>query len=87
MSQIWLEDPAIHQIDCGASNCKYAISRGGMRTNGGCRCAENKGRDVERFMWRNYHKALQKIQELEASLEVEKMLEQERWEDEAGEDI
>jgi len=24
--------------DCGDNSCLYAISRGGMRTNGGCRC-------------------------------------------------
>lgn len=71
----WLEDVAIHNIDCGASNCKYALTRSGMRTNGGCHCADNRGRDVERFLLRNYHKALLKIQELEATLEVDKMLE------------
>lgn len=25
-------------LDCGDSSCRYAKSRGGMRTNGGCRC-------------------------------------------------
>ena len=76
MSQKWLEDISVHtSLDCGDNSCKYkAIGIGGMRTNGGCRCAENRGRDVERFMWRNYLKALQKIQELEASLEVDKIL-------------
>jgi hypothetical protein len=27
-------------LDCGDSGCKYAKRRGGMRTNGGCRCDE-----------------------------------------------
>ena len=29
-------------IDCGDSSCAFARERGGMRTNGGCRCAEDK---------------------------------------------
>lgn len=24
--------------DCGDNSCLYAVNRGGMRTNGGCRC-------------------------------------------------
>ena len=24
--------------DCGDNSCKYATKKGGMRTNGGCRC-------------------------------------------------
>lgn len=24
--------------DCGDNSCRYATQRGGMRTNGGCRC-------------------------------------------------
>ena len=27
-----------HVIDCGDSSCAFARKRGGMRTNGGCRC-------------------------------------------------
>lgn len=25
-------------LDCGDNSCEYATNRGGMRTNGGCRC-------------------------------------------------
>ncbi len=73
----WLHD--INQfptLDCGDSSCKYAArGAGGMRTNGGCRCAENRPRDVERFLQWNYHKALLRIQELETTLEIDKILE------------
>jgi hypothetical protein len=24
--------------DCGSNSCKYAVTRGGMRTNSGCGC-------------------------------------------------
>lgn len=77
MSNKWLEDITLHPtLDCGDSSCKYsARGLGGMRTNGGCRCAENRPRDVERFLLRNYLKAQEKILQLEASLGIEKMLE------------
>lgn len=73
----WLEDiTQFPNLDCGDSSCKYrARGLGGMRTNGGCRCHDHRPREVEMFLMRNYHKALQKIQELEAAAEVEKMLE------------
>ena len=29
--------------DCGDSSCYFATSKGGMRTNGGCRCFSNAG--------------------------------------------
>lgn len=70
----WLEDPVVHGLDCGDSSCRYAVNRGGMRTNGGCRCARNHGDKVERFLLRNYLKAQAKIDELQADVEVEKML-------------
>ena len=31
------------EIDCGDNSCLFAPSKGGMRTNGGCRCLENAG--------------------------------------------
>lgn len=72
----WLEDISVFtNLDCGSSSCKYSITRGGMRVNGPCRCAENHPRDVEVFLMRNYHKALLKVQQLEATLEVDKLLE------------
>lgn len=30
-------------LDCGDSGCYFALSKGGMRTNGGCRCFANAG--------------------------------------------
>lgn len=29
------------ELDCGASNCQYAKSLSGMRTNGGCHCKDD----------------------------------------------
>lgn len=70
----WLESPADFGLDCGDSSCRYAIRRGGMRTNGGCRCASNNPQEVQRFLLRNYYKAKEKIAQLEATLEIEKVL-------------
>lgn len=25
-------------VDCGDNSCRFALKKGGMRTNGGCRC-------------------------------------------------
>src|SRR5271166_4560138 len=33
--------------DCGDNSCQFATSRGGMRTNGGCRCGMRDVRDVK----------------------------------------
>ncbi len=30
-------------FDCGDNSCLFAKKRGGMRTNGGCRCTRNPG--------------------------------------------
>ncbi len=41
-------------IDCGDNSCLYAKHKGGIRTNGGCRCFEAKayqqGRDLNRAL-------------------------------------
>lgn len=76
MQSKWLEDINLFPtLDCGDNSCKYkARGAGGMRTNGGCRCGDNRPRDVERFLLRNYYKAILRIQELEATLEIDKML-------------
>lgn len=29
------------ELDCGDNSCSFAKNKGGMRTNGGCRCIEN----------------------------------------------
>ena len=73
----WLEDPALHNLDCGDSSCRYKTRIGGMRTNGGCRCARLQPENVQRFLLRNYHKAMDKIAQLETTLEMEKVLKDE----------
>ena len=35
--------------DCGDNSCRYAVTKGGMRTNGGCRCMRNHPEKVARF--------------------------------------
>lgn len=42
-------------LDCGDNSCKYKKSKGGMRTNGGCRCARNHPNDVEQYLNRKCH--------------------------------
>lgn len=76
MSYKWLESSEHHGLDCGDNSCMYRDTSkpGGMRTNGGCRCADNKGRYVERFLLSNYLKALEKIIQLEADLAMEEIL-------------
>jgi hypothetical protein len=31
-----------YSVDCGDSSCRFAVKRGGMRTNGGCRCLSGR---------------------------------------------
>lgn len=33
----------LKELDCGDNSCYFARGKGGMRTNGGCRCFENAG--------------------------------------------
>lgn len=35
--------------DCGDNNCRFAKVKGGMRTNGGCRCVKSLPIDARRF--------------------------------------
>lgn len=70
----WLEDPGLHGLDCGDNSCRYRVIQGGMRTNGGCRCATQNPQGVQRFLLRNYYKAKEKIAQLETTLEMEKVL-------------
>lgn len=41
-------------LDCGDNSCVYAKKKGGMRTNGGCRCFQDfvglKRRSIERII-------------------------------------
>lgn len=70
----WLDPSVLPSLDCGSSSCRYALLKNGMRTNGPCRCADNKGKDVERHLLRNYQAALNKIDVLQAAIEVDKIL-------------
>ena len=31
------------RLDCGDNSCLFASHKGGMRTNGGCRCVDRPG--------------------------------------------
>lgn len=41
-------------LDCGDNSCVYAKKKGGMRTNGGCRCFQDftgiERRSIERII-------------------------------------
>lgn len=41
-------------LDCGDTSCRFAESKTGMRTNGGCRCLQDltydKQREVHRYI-------------------------------------
>ena len=43
-------DEAAADFDCGDNSCRYAKDKGGMRTNGGCRCAILFPRKVEFYL-------------------------------------
>lgn len=36
-------EAAREHLDCGDSSCRFALTRRGMRTNGGCRCIDRDG--------------------------------------------
>ena len=36
-------EAAREYLDCGDNSCRFALKKGGMRTNGGCRCIERGG--------------------------------------------
>jgi len=42
--------------DCGDNSCRFAVKRGGMRTNGGCRCVENAGGSRSMIKWDPFQK-------------------------------
>lgn len=50
-------------LDCGDNSCSFAENKSGMRTNGGCRCAENNPRQVGRYaVWARHRvKKLEQI--------------------------
>lgn len=49
-------DEAAADFDCGDNSCRYAKDKGGMRTNGGCRCADLYPRKVEFFLRTKVHR-------------------------------
>jgi len=55
----------IEDLDCGDHSCKYAKLKLGMRTNGGCRCARNKGDEVEFYLTMKLLEAICIIEEME----------------------
>lgn len=63
----WSEDPVLHGLGCGDNSCKY-VKPTGMATNGGCRCSQNRGSHVERFLSRNLMSVIEKNKELEAEI-------------------
>ncbi len=73
MGNIWREDPVVHGLGCGDSSCKY-VKPTGMATNGGCRCAMNKGRDVERFLLRNLSHMKMELDKLKLEVEIDQQL-------------
>lgn len=55
-------------IDCGDNSCFFAPQKGGMRTNGGCRCFENAG--FGRSATAAAHKMLPELVKLRADLKT-----------------
>jgi hypothetical protein len=39
---------AMGDMDCGDNSCIFAIKKGGMRTNGGCRCLQDAPYELQR---------------------------------------
>jgi hypothetical protein len=54
------------RLDCGDNSCRYATTKGGMRTNGGCRCTRSTV-------------MAQYVPLLETSLAAERQRADERW--------
>ena len=50
---------ALSKLDCGDNSCRFAQNKGGMRTNGGCRCLKEIDQSVRHeihIIWHNYLK-------------------------------
>lgn len=52
--------------DCGDNSCYYSRSKGGMRTNGGCRCLQQDPKAVERHLRRTVKVLEGALEELDA---------------------
>lgn len=70
---VWSEDPTIYDLGCGDSSCYY-IRPIGMSTNGSCRCSNNKGRNVERFLLRNLCHMKMELDNLKLEVEIDRQL-------------
>lgn len=48
-------------FDCGDNSCQYAKKKGGMRTNGGCRCFQDIRPSENRRQLENVLRAVKKV--------------------------
>ncbi len=59
--------------DCGDNSCRFAKNKSGMRTNGGCRCAEIRAPSLRHFFYAANPEAvlglIARIEKLEAALQ------------------
>lgn len=58
-------------MDCGDNSCLFARIKGGMRTNGGCRCLDQLGveRKAQRVIKRWALEMVCKVKDLEAEID------------------
>ena len=73
----WLEDPKMFGLGCGDSSCEF-VTPSGVCTNGGCRCADNRPREVHQFLMRNIAKLFAENQKLKLDLGMEEVLDDSR---------
>lgn len=59
-------------LDCGDNSCLFAWKKGGMRTNGGCRCLQDLPTELRRDvqLWAQKAKRLIKTARAEGRAEV-----------------
>jgi hypothetical protein len=61
----------VYELDCGDNSCYFkGYGKGGMRTNGGCRCAQNKPRWVENLAKNMLYKARAALEEIQHESKV-----------------
>lgn len=74
------------ELDCGDNSCYYATNKGGMRTNGGCRCMRNQPEKTQMWLRRKVCNLELEIAQLkEKCTEYEKVIgiyaKSENWND------
>lgn len=52
-----LDGLELPEMDCGDNSCAFATKRTGMRTNGGCRCADKLSKSQIHLFLRNMKRA------------------------------